>query len=162
MALAHSVSSKILPEPHFEGSEKRVEVDFTLGPGAPEDGLRALPRELLDELMTLARCEIVSSRTNSKFDAYVLSESSLFVYPTKWVLKTCGTTHLLDSLPRLLELSAARGILATRCKYTRASFLAPENQVSRRSPHAVTPPPYLDPTPLLSCKVANLCPPALV
>lgn len=125
MEHAHST---VLPEPAFEGSEKRVEVDFALGSRAPAAGLRSLPREQLDELMTLARCTIVSSRTNDNFDAYVLSESSLFVYPTKWVLKTCGTTHLLDSLPRLLEVAAAQDMLATRCKYTRASFLFPENQ----------------------------------
>lgn len=121
-------TSEVLPEPVFEGSEKRVEVDFVMGSGAPTSGLRSLPREQLDELMSLARCAIVSTRTNDNFDAYVLSESSLFVYPTKWVLKTCGTTHLLDSLPRLLELSAACGMMSTRCKYTRASFLFPENQ----------------------------------
>lgn len=125
--LDHAASA-ILPEPVFEGSEKRVEVDFVLGTSAPASGLRSMPREQLDELMTLAHCCIVSSRTNDNFDAYVLSESSLFVYPTKWVLKTCGTTRLLDSIPRLLEITAAAGIVATRCKYTRASFLFPENQ----------------------------------
>ncbi len=124
--LSHAVSS-VLPEPHFEGSEKRVEVDFLVPEGS--DGLRALSRQQLDELMSLAHCCIVSSRSNACFDAYVLSESSLFVYPRKWVLKTCGTTRLLDSLPRLLELTGEMGLVATRCKYTRASFLFPENQV---------------------------------
>ena len=47
-ALAHGLAvvrpeSTVLPEPPFEGSEKRVEVDFTLGPGSPTGGLRALP-----------------------------------------------------------------------------------------------------------------------
>eukprot|EP00199_Chlamydomonas_sp_CCMP681_P001694 CAMPEP_0119106260 /NCGR_PEP_ID=MMETSP1180-20130426/3998_1 /TAXON_ID=3052 ORGANISM="Chlamydomonas cf sp, Strain CCMP681" /NCGR_SAMPLE_ID=MMETSP1180 /ASSEMBLY_ACC=CAM_ASM_000741 /LENGTH=378 /DNA_ID=CAMNT_0007091551 /DNA_START=272 /DNA_END=1408 /DNA_ORIENTATION=+ len=127
MPLTH-VESTVLLEPPFEGSEKRVEVDFTLGPGAPVNGLRSLAREQLDELMSLARCCIVSNRSNSNFDAYVLSESSLFVYPTKFVLKTCGTTLLLDSLPRLLEVAALTGLTAVRCKYTRASFLFPKHQ----------------------------------
>ncbi len=109
--LSHAVSS-VLPEPHFEGSEKRVEVDFLVPEGS--DGLRALSRQQLDELMSLAHCCIVSSRSNACFDAYVLSESSLFVYPRKWVLKTCGTTRLLDSLPRLLELTGEMGLVATR------------------------------------------------
>uniref|UniRef100_A0A7S0R6E5 S-adenosylmethionine decarboxylase proenzyme n=1 Tax=Chlamydomonas leiostraca TaxID=1034604 RepID=A0A7S0R6E5_9CHLO len=117
----------VIPNPVFEGSEKRVEIDFTLGT-APASGLRALTREQLDELMTLAHCCIVSSRSNEQFDAYVLSESSLFVYPTKWVLKTCGTTRLLQSVPRLLELAGQLGVQPLRCKYTRASFLFPEQQ----------------------------------
>lgn len=119
----------VLHNPTFEGSEKRVEIDFALSPAAPSCGLRSLTRAQLDELMTLAHCTIVSNRSNEEFDAYVLSESSLFVYPTKWVLKTCGTTRLLNSVPRLLELAVAAGLEPIRCKYTRASFLFPEMQV---------------------------------
>jgi S-adenosylmethionine decarboxylase proenzyme len=78
--------------------------------------------------MALAACTIVSSRNNAQLDAYVLSESSLFVYPTKWVLKTCGTTKLLNAVPRLLEMAAVLGMEACRCKYSRASFLFPEQQ----------------------------------
>mmetsp|Transcript_37727 Transcript_37727/g.84057 ORF Transcript_37727/g.84057 Transcript_37727/m.84057 type:complete len:378 (+) Transcript_37727:302-1435(+) len=123
------MTADILPNPVFEGSEKRIEVNFTTSTGSPENGLRALSRAQLDELMDLARCTIVSSRTNAHLDAYVLSESSLFVYPTKWVLKTCGTTRLLNSLPRLLEMAGTLGMQAAFCKYTRASFLFPEQQL---------------------------------
>ncbi len=130
------------PNPVFEGSEKRIEVDFSFGEDAR--GLRALSREQLDELMSLAHCEIVSSITNDHFDAYVLSESSLFVYPTKYVLKTCGTTRLLNSIAKLLEFAAAVGMAPSRCKYSRASFLFPDHQVRVRSclacKHAVSPP----------------------
>lgn len=80
--------SMILPNPIFEGSEKRVEIDFEFSGGAssPAAGLRALSRRDLDELMGLAACTIVSSRTNAHLDAYVLSESSLFVYPVSVLL----------------------------------------------------------------------------
>ncbi|PNH10116.1 S-adenosylmethionine decarboxylase proenzyme [Tetrabaena socialis] len=122
------MESNVLAAPIFEGSEKRIEVDFRLGPNSPLRGLRCIPRETLDELMTLARCCIVSSRGNEQMDAYVLSESSLFVYPTKWILKTCGTTRLLNAVPRLLEVARELGMEPRRCKYTRASFLFPENQ----------------------------------
>lgn len=70
------------------------------------------------------------SRTNDRLDAYVLSESSLFVYSSKWVLKTCGTTKLLHSLPRLLEMVAALGMQPRRCKYSRATYLFPNQQVT--------------------------------
>lgn len=117
------------PNPVFEGSEKRIEICFSSASTAPANGLRSLPREQLDELMTLAACCIVSNRSNEHLDAYVLSESSLFVYPAKWVLKTCGTTRLLNAVPRLLELAASIGMTPRRCKFSRASFLFPEEQV---------------------------------
>lgn len=67
------------------------------------------------------------------FDAYVLSESSLFVYPTKMVLKTCGTTKLLNAVSRALDLAAAHGLRPQRVKYSRASFLFPEFQPTPHS-----------------------------
>jgi S-adenosylmethionine decarboxylase proenzyme len=124
-----ATTTPVLPNPVFEGSEKRVEIDFFLSRNSPANGLRALTRAQLDELMTLAACTIVSSRTNDKLDAYVLSESSLFIYPTKWVLKTCGTTKLLNAVPRLLEMAEELDMEPRRCKYSRASFLFPEQQV---------------------------------
>jgi len=141
-----SPAAAALPNPVFEGSEKRIEIDFYLPaagaaaaagapppplPGQPPSprGLRALPRALLDELMSLAACTIVSRRSNACLDAYVLSESSLFVYEAKWVLKTCGTTRLLAAVPRLLEAARRElGMLPRRCCFTRASFLFPEQQ----------------------------------
>jgi hypothetical protein len=78
----------------FEGPEKTMEVVFRADVGAPE-GLRSLSRNQLDELCTKARCSIMSSISNSYMDAYVLSESSLFVYRHRLVMKTCGTTTLL-------------------------------------------------------------------
>mmetsp|Transcript_33607 Transcript_33607/g.53897 ORF Transcript_33607/g.53897 Transcript_33607/m.53897 type:complete len:992 (+) Transcript_33607:533-3508(+) len=119
-------ASDILPCPHFEGVEKRVEIDFHQG--RLQRGMRSLPRTALDDAMTAAQCLIVSKRTNAAFDAYVLSESSLFVYPTKVVLKTCGTTKLLDAVPLLLAEAAAIGMVPRRCKYTRSTFLFPDEQ----------------------------------
>jgi len=115
--------------PGFEGSEKRLELDFYPSRCATYSrGLRHLDRSQLDELMTLAQCEIVSYRTCETFDAYVLSESSLFVYAHKLVLKTCGTTKLLGCAERLLEFCAPLKMGLRRCKYTRASYKYPEVQ----------------------------------
>ncbi len=45
-----------LPPPAFEGSEKRLEVDFYSPAGdADGSGLRALPRSVLDDLMEQVR-----------------------------------------------------------------------------------------------------------
>mmetsp|Transcript_26577 Transcript_26577/g.65160 ORF Transcript_26577/g.65160 Transcript_26577/m.65160 type:complete len:492 (-) Transcript_26577:174-1649(-) len=121
-----AAATTVLPCPHFEGVEKRVEIDFHAG--RVQRGLRSLPRATLDAAMTAAQCLIVSRRSNAACDAYVLSESSLFVYPTKVVLKTCGTTKLLDAVPLLLAEAAALGMAPRRVKYTRSTFLFPDEQ----------------------------------
>lgn len=114
--------------PVFEGSEKRLEVDFFSGESTPCEGLRSLCRPQLDALLQKAACCIVSGKSTEAFDSYVLSESSLFVYPTKVVLKTCGTTRLLNAVPMLLELAGTLDMQPQRCKYSRASYLFPELQ----------------------------------
>ncbi len=121
-----SAEANAWPTPVFEGSEKRLEVDFIPTAGS---GLRSLSRTQLDQLLEDADCCIVSDRHNEQFDAYVLSESSLFVFPHKIVLKTCGTTKILHAIPLLLQLAASTGCSPKRCKYSRASFLYPDYQV---------------------------------
>ena len=91
-------------------------------------GLRELTRDQLDEYLTAAACTIVSEQHAPAFDAYVLSESSLFVYATKVVIKTCGTTSLLVATPTLLRLAAGLRMAPRAVKYTRACFKYPELQ----------------------------------
>lgn len=138
MAPATEIAA-IFPTPVFEGSEKRIEIDFRLSRTGSPAGLRALPRATLDALMEQAACCIVSARHNAHFDAYVLSESSFFVYPDKAVLKTCGTTKLLAAVAPLLELAASLGMEPRRAKYSRASFLFPEQQVTSPTSFSNTP-----------------------
>ena len=77
----------------FEGYEKRLEISF-FEPGIFADtggnGLRSLSKTQLDGILKPAECTIVSSLSNGEVDSYVLSESSLFVYPYKIIIKTCG------------------------------------------------------------------------
>jgi hypothetical protein len=80
-------------------------------------------------LRSQATCCIVSGKSNGDFDAYVLSESSLFVYSDRLILKTCGTTELLAAVPMLLDMAASLDMCPSRVKYSRASFLFPEKQV---------------------------------
>ncbi|GFY86829.1 hypothetical protein Acr_05g0004680 [Actinidia rufa] len=92
----------------FEGYEKRLEILF-FEPGIFADpggrGLRSLSKVQLDEFLDLAQCTIVSSLSNDEVDSYVLSESSLFVYSYKIIIKTCGTTKLLLSVPSILKFA---------------------------------------------------------
>ncbi|KAH7284148.1 hypothetical protein KP509_34G041400 [Ceratopteris richardii] len=118
----------------FEGFEKRLEVEFQEVEYGESDaemcsGLRCLSRDLLDEILIAAECTIVSELHNDWFDAYVLSESSLFVYPRRIILKTCGRTRLLNAIPMMLRHAASIASLKPRrCRYTRGTFIFPDAQ----------------------------------
>ena len=99
-------------------------------------------------MLNLVNCKVLSVVESEHVDAYLLSESSMFVFPHKLILKTCGTTTLLSGLPRILEIAAVvsgfphlvanpisgRATAATpyRVFYSRKNFLFPDRQ---RGPH---------------------------
>ncbi|KAF2245962.1 S-adenosylmethionine decarboxylase [Trematosphaeria pertusa] len=137
----------------FEGPEKLLEVWFSSSatdlPGrAGPRGLKAVPADTWKEMLDLVNCKVLSVIESEHVDAYLLSESSMFVFPHKVVLKTCGTTTLLWGLPRLLEIAALDagfphvaaqptcGIAAAatpyRVFYSRKNFIYPDQQ---RGPH---------------------------
>ncbi|KAK6128769.1 hypothetical protein DH2020_037475 [Rehmannia glutinosa] len=91
-------------------------------------GLRSLSKAQLDEILGPTECTIVSSLKNAEVDSYVLSESSLFVYHYKIILKTCGTTKLLLSIPPILKLADTLKLTVSSVKYTRGSFIFPGAQ----------------------------------
>ncbi|CAK8540869.1 unnamed protein product [Lathyrus sativus] len=115
----------------FEGYEKRLEISFFEN-GIFADpaglGLRALSKDQLDEILNPAECTIVDSLSNDYVDSYVLSESSLFVYAYKLIIKTCGTTKLLLSIPAILKLADGLNIAVKSVRYTRGSFIFPGAQ----------------------------------
>lgn len=115
----------------FEGYEKRLEISFyqpsiLLDPEGK--GLRALTKSQLDEILGPAECTIVDSLSNKDVDSYVLSESSLFVYPYKLIIKTCGTTKLLLAIPPILKLAVSLSLGVKFVKYSRGSFIFPGAQ----------------------------------
>ncbi|KAF8401602.1 hypothetical protein HHK36_012548 [Tetracentron sinense] len=112
----------------FEGFEKRLELHFSGDDPVIGIGLRQLNFESLEEVLDAVQCTVVSAVGNRYFDAYVLSESSLFVYPTKIIIKTCGTTQLLKSIPPLLGHASDMGLGLCACRYTRGSFIFPNAQ----------------------------------
>jgi S-adenosylmethionine decarboxylase len=115
----------------FEGYEKRLEISFfKLGIFADpkREGLRSLAKTQLDEILGPAECTIVSSLANDDVDSYVLSESSLFVYSYKIIIKTCGTTKLLLSIPPILKLAGSLSLTVKSVRYTRGSFIFPGAQ----------------------------------
>ncbi|KAK6135627.1 hypothetical protein DH2020_030638 [Rehmannia glutinosa] len=119
----------------FEGFEKRLEITFSKPPMFADPnglGLRGLTRAQIDSILEPACCTIVSQLSNTDFDSYVLSESSLFVYPLKIILKTCGTTKLLLSIPQILKLAGSISLAVRSVRYSRGTFIF---QNSQPAPH---------------------------
>ncbi|EJD52354.1 S-adenosylmethionine decarboxylase [Auricularia subglabra TFB-10046 SS5] len=131
----------------FEGPEKLLEIWFapyasamppvrdhpdTIPGGADGGrvGLRCVKRQAWEDMLDLVKCKVLSVVEGSQIDAYLLSESSLFVFPHKLILKTCGTTLNLLGLPRILAIAADVCDVhkVWRCFYSRKSFMFPERQ----------------------------------
>ncbi|KAK3012724.1 hypothetical protein RJ639_008798 [Escallonia herrerae] len=130
----HSTQMAVSPI-GFEGFEKRLEITFSEPPMFKDPnglGLRALTRPQIDSVLEPACCTIVAQLSNSEFDSYVLSESSLFVYPFKIILKTCGTTKLLLSIPQILNLAESLSLGVHSVKYSRGTFIF---QNAQPAPH---------------------------
>jgi S-adenosylmethionine decarboxylase len=83
----------------FEGSEKKLEI--VLSKKAPS--LRKWPLKQWEAIITAARAQILSSISSEHCDAYLLSESSLFVWDNRFTMITCGTTTLVDAAIKALE-----------------------------------------------------------
>lgn len=77
----------------FEGSEKKLEIIVT----ASAPNLRKLDVSFWSALVNCAHAEILSQISNADCDAYLLSESSLFVWHDRFVMLTCGNSTLVDA-----------------------------------------------------------------
>jgi len=139
----------------FEGPEKLLEIWFSPSADVMSDhqdlsssdssdaestqqsrvsrksGLRVIPRPVFDKMLGLVKCTILNVISNKDVDAYLLSESSMFIYPHKIILKTCGTTTLLLAVSRLLEIAKRFcGFKKVwRVFYSRKAFMFPERQL---------------------------------
>ncbi|KAI0130057.1 putative S-adenosylmethionine decarboxylase proenzyme [Xylariales sp. AK1849] len=149
LTINHDVAADLDSSNAFEGPEKLLEVWFApsadaLPPGAKPDGLKAVLAETWVPMLDEVHCKVLSVVNSEHVDAYLLSESSMFVFPHKLILKTCGTTTLLRGLRSLLRIAAieagfpfhnveflhAEHVAATpyRVFYSRKNFLYPEKQ----------------------------------
>ncbi|KAE8213705.1 hypothetical protein CF327_g2831 [Tilletia walkeri] len=152
------------PSGPFEGPEKLLELWFSPPPSSSSLTLRSVSRDSWQTILNTVSCTILSVLTHSPSDtkgsppcdAYLLSESSMFVFDHKLILKTCGTTTLLLGLEHILhlahhvlalgsspplanELQAGDGVdarlgaqLVERVFYSRKSFMFPDRQ---KGPH---------------------------
>jgi S-adenosylmethionine decarboxylase len=122
----------------FEGSEKKMEIDFIPMDGSdvealPKDGgLRTYDRKYWSDIIALLNGSILLHTPEKNFDAYLISESSLFVYNDRIIILTCGTTLLLKTLPAFIEAASKIGLEVSWFQYSRKNFLFPDKQ---HSPH---------------------------
>lgn len=83
----------------FEGAEKKLEIIVSpkLQP------LNKLPKEFWEKLVAKCEATILSTVSNDKQTAYLLSESSLFVWDDRLLMLTCGQTKLIESALFFME-----------------------------------------------------------
>ncbi len=93
----------------FEGSEKKLEIVVKLSAG---DSLRNIKQPFWNEVVSASGAQILSSIHNSCLSAYLLSESSLFVWDDRIVMITCGETKLIQAVHTFLKRFPKEDILS--------------------------------------------------
>eukprot|EP00300_Choanocystis_sp_HF-7_P005142 c13908_g1_i1.p1 GENE.c13908_g1_i1~~c13908_g1_i1.p1 ORF type:complete len:353 (+),score=71.85 c13908_g1_i1:34-1059(+) len=132
----------------FEGVEKTLVVGFSL----PHDhtktpnNLRSLSKETWVTILAECGCTILGEIHSDKMDAYLLSESSLFVFETKCIFKTCGRTKLLTAVGMLQDLALFLDARVSFVNFCRSSFMYPSLQPS---PHTS----FADEIDFLACQL---------
>jgi len=90
----------------FEGTEKKVEL--VLSPGNPS--LRSHDARFWNGVCEAAGARILFRQCGDRCDAYLLSESSLFVYDDKMIMITCGRTRLVAAVEAVLRVVPASAV----------------------------------------------------
>lgn len=108
----------------FEPAEKRLEL--RLPPGAPS--LLGRERALWTAVVGAARAEIVRERHADFGSAYLLSESSLFVFADRLVMLTCGRSTLARAGLALIDALGAASLASLA--FERRRELYTESQLS--------------------------------
>lgn len=79
----------------FEGSEKKAEIIVNAN---SINLLTDIDNSFWTELVNCCHAQILSSIENQYCKAFVLSESSLFIWQDRFLILTCGETHLINSV----------------------------------------------------------------
>lgn len=85
---------------NFEGPEKKLELLFS----EPLPRLRGNADGRWDRVVRAGGAEILQGVHTAAVDAYLLSESSLFVWDDRLVMITCGRTAPALALPEILQM----------------------------------------------------------
>ncbi|SCU93573.1 LAFA_0F17128g1_1 [Lachancea sp. 'fantastica'] len=124
----------------FEGPEKLLEIWFYGNASSVPDEnktLRSIDFSTWVNLLKLVKCQVLSIKQTDKMNAFLLSESSLFVFDHKLTLKTCGTTTTLSCLEELFRtvrdcigwnFSLEDKLNPYKVFYSRRCFMFPKRQ----------------------------------
>lgn len=108
----------------FEGHEKKLEIILS----SPQPNLRSNIDGRWDKVVNASGAAIVSHTAGKDADAYILSESSLFVWDDSIVMITCGQTALVNALPEILNIVDRDNIAFLF--YERKNLMFPQDQPS--------------------------------
>ena len=108
----------------FEGPEKKLEIILT----SPQKGLRSNSNRRWDRVVRASAAEVISKIFTAHVDAYLLSESSLFVWDDRILMITCGKTSLINAVPEILCIVDKAKVAFVF--YERKSFMFPDEQPS--------------------------------
>lgn len=109
----------------FEGSEKKLEITLSEGVGID---FRKWSRSQVDELVESSNAQVLSSISNDQCDAYLLSESSLFLWKDRLVMITCGQTTLIHAATKVFSWVGKENVEC--CIYERKNEYFPQMQVT--------------------------------
>ena len=110
----------------FEGPEKNLQVIFSNS----SSSLLQISQNCWEKMLDGIHCSIISRKSNQKCISFILSESSLFVFKDRVILKTCGTIPLLLSIDEIIKIGHSNGLKVAAVLYWRKNFIHPEKQLS--------------------------------
>ena len=115
----------------FEGAEKRLSLKFSGNSDhRASPSLRTISFQTWKHVLNIVKCRILSITRGQHFDAYLLSESSMFVHQDHIMIKTCGATTLLHCLTMMIQIAFEQGGFnhVDHVNYCHKELLLPEAQ----------------------------------
>jgi len=108
----------------FEGPEKKLEIILR----RPDTTLRDNSDGRWTRVVQASGAAIISRLPGGRVDAYLLSESSLFVWDDRVLMITCGDTTLIDAVPPILSLVGLANVATVFYQRRRLMFPALQPQ----------------------------------
>jgi len=124
-----TVTESLQEENVYEGVEKKLILMYT---GAGNVSIqKAIKEEVWNKVVEAVDAKVLSIVRGDHVDAYLLSESSLFVFKDRIFLKTCGTTRIFNAVEVIVtHLSEEMpGINLTRVAFSRPTYRFPNRQL---------------------------------